>query len=221
MQSKAVALDEASIRDVRLFSGGLVQGQKLQDYVNEQVANRPAERLKKPFAAVATQLETGERAIFVRGNVGRAVRLQQHSRRVRTGEDRWPQLHRWRRGQPGAGRCRAPARRRLRDRRGHLQQGQARRRPTCWASSTSPSRSWASAWASRNWHAPTSSSARGAGHRRRRFQPAWHRDPGGRKGRNGRRSARRSSSCSVHAPRPPHRHPWPRRSARKPRAWAS
>ena len=46
MQSKAVALDEASIRDVRLFSGGLVQGQKLQDYVNEQVANRPAERLK-------------------------------------------------------------------------------------------------------------------------------------------------------------------------------
>ncbi|WP_082591218.1 patatin-like phospholipase family protein [Stenotrophomonas pavanii] len=74
MQSKAVALDEASIRDVRLFSGGLVQGQKLQDYVNEQVASRPAERLKKPFAAVATQLETGERAIFVRGNVGQAVR---------------------------------------------------------------------------------------------------------------------------------------------------
>ena len=69
-----VALDEASIRDVRLFSGGLVQGQKLQDYVNEQVANRPAEKLKKPFAAVATQLETGERAIFVRGNVGQAVR---------------------------------------------------------------------------------------------------------------------------------------------------
>lgn len=74
MQSRAVALDEASIRDVRLFSGGLVQGQKLQDYVNEQVGNRPAERLKKPFAAVATQLETGERAIFVRGNVGQAVR---------------------------------------------------------------------------------------------------------------------------------------------------
>lgn len=74
MQSKAVALDEASIRDVRLFSGGLVQGQRLQNYVNEQVGNRPAERLKKPFAAVATTLETGERAVFVRGNVGQAVR---------------------------------------------------------------------------------------------------------------------------------------------------
>ncbi|MEN5425281.1 patatin-like phospholipase family protein [Stenotrophomonas pennii] len=74
MQTKAVALDEASIRDVRLFSGGLVQGQKLQDYVNQQVGNKPGERLRKPFAAVATNLETGERAVFVRGNVGQAVR---------------------------------------------------------------------------------------------------------------------------------------------------
>ncbi|MDV3467224.1 patatin-like phospholipase family protein [Stenotrophomonas sp. C3(2023)] len=74
MQSKAVALDEASIRDVRLFSGGLVQGQKLQDYVNAQVGNRAAQNLRKPFAAVATNLETGERAVFVRGNVGQAVR---------------------------------------------------------------------------------------------------------------------------------------------------
>jgi len=74
MQQKAVSLDQASIRDVRLFSGGLIQGQKLQDYVNAQVANKPAEQLKKPFAAVATQLETGERAVFVRGNVGQAVR---------------------------------------------------------------------------------------------------------------------------------------------------
>ena len=74
MQQKAVALDEASIRDLRLFSGGLIQGQKLQDYVNAQVKNLPAERLKKPFAAVATQLETGDRAVFVRGNVGQAVR---------------------------------------------------------------------------------------------------------------------------------------------------
>ncbi|MCW4455265.1 patatin-like phospholipase family protein [Flavobacterium sp. MXW15] len=74
MQQKAVALDQASIRDVRLFSGGLVQGQKLQDYVNAQVGNKPAEKLHKPFAAVATQLETGDRAVFVRGNVGQAVR---------------------------------------------------------------------------------------------------------------------------------------------------
>ncbi|HYG07507.1 MAG TPA: patatin-like phospholipase family protein [Stenotrophomonas sp.] len=74
MQEKAVALDQTSIRDVRLFSGGLVQGQKLQDYVNQQLDNRPIERLSKPFAAVATRLEDGERTVFVRGNAGQAVR---------------------------------------------------------------------------------------------------------------------------------------------------
>lgn len=74
MQEKAVALDQTSIRDVRLFSGGLVQGQKLQDYVNQQLDNKPIERLKKPFAAVATRLEDGERTVFVRGNAGQAVR---------------------------------------------------------------------------------------------------------------------------------------------------
>lgn len=74
LQENAVALDAASIRDLRLFSGGLVQGQKLQDYVNGQVRNRPIERLGRPFAAVATQLETGKRMVFTRGNVGQAVR---------------------------------------------------------------------------------------------------------------------------------------------------
>ena len=74
LQERAVALDEASIRDVRLFSGGRVQGLKLQDYVNQSVDNKPIERMRKPFAAVATQLETGERTVFIRGNTGQAVR---------------------------------------------------------------------------------------------------------------------------------------------------
>ena len=74
MQQHAVALDEASIRDVTLFNGGLVRGQKLQDYVNQMVGNRAFDKMKKPFAAVSTQLETGERTVFVRGNIGQAVR---------------------------------------------------------------------------------------------------------------------------------------------------
>lgn len=74
LQETAFSLDEASIRDVRLFSGGLVQGQKLQDYVNQLVKQQPIEKLHVPFAAVATVLETGDRAIFVRGNTGQAVR---------------------------------------------------------------------------------------------------------------------------------------------------
>jgi NTE family protein len=74
LQEQAVALDEDRIRDVRLFSGGLVQGQALQDYVNATLKNRPIEKLRKPFAAVATQLETGRRTVFTRGNAGQAVR---------------------------------------------------------------------------------------------------------------------------------------------------
>lgn len=74
MQQHAVALDEARIRDVTLFNGGLIRGQKLQDYVNEMVGSRPIEKMRKPFAAVSTKLETGERTVFVRGNTGQAVR---------------------------------------------------------------------------------------------------------------------------------------------------
>jgi NTE family protein len=74
MQQKAVALDEASIRDVKLFGGGLIEGKALQDYLNTQVGNRPIEKLGKPFAAVATRLDNGDRTVFVRGNTGQAVR---------------------------------------------------------------------------------------------------------------------------------------------------
>jgi NTE family protein len=74
MQERAVALDESTLRDVRLFSGGLVQGQALQDYVNGELRGRTIERLAKPFAAVSTRLDNGDRVVFVRGNTGQAVR---------------------------------------------------------------------------------------------------------------------------------------------------
>ena len=74
LQEKAVALDEAKIRDLQWSSGGLILGQKLEDYVNEQVQRKPLEHLAKPFVAVATRLEDGERTVFARGNTGQAVR---------------------------------------------------------------------------------------------------------------------------------------------------
>ncbi|MBL0421507.1 patatin-like phospholipase family protein [Ramlibacter sp. AW1] len=74
LQEQAVGLDESRIRDLQLSSGGLLLGQKLEDYVNEQVRRQSMERLAKPFAAVATRLEDGERTVFVRGNTGQAVR---------------------------------------------------------------------------------------------------------------------------------------------------
>jgi NTE family protein len=74
MQQQAFVLEESSIRDISLFSGGLIKGLKLQDYVNAMVKNKPLESLRKPFAVVATQLETGQRTVFTRGNTGQAVR---------------------------------------------------------------------------------------------------------------------------------------------------
>jgi len=74
LQRHAVALDEDEIRDVSLFSGGLIKGQLLQDYINRLVRQRPIDAFAKPFAAVATRLEDGNRSVFVRGNTGQAVR---------------------------------------------------------------------------------------------------------------------------------------------------
>ena len=74
MQQVAFGLDEAKIRDVQWSSGGLVRGRALQDYVNKLVHDQPIQKLKLPFAAVATQLETGARTVFVSGNTGQAVR---------------------------------------------------------------------------------------------------------------------------------------------------
>ena len=76
LQELAFGLDESRVRDLNLRSPweGLVIGQKLQDYVNELVKNRPIEQLAKPFVAVATQGDNGARVDFARGNTGQAVR---------------------------------------------------------------------------------------------------------------------------------------------------
>lgn len=75
LQEQSFALDEGRIRDLTLFGvGGLVKGEKLQDYVNELVRSKPLEGLAKPFAAVAADLDSGARVIFNRGNTGQAVR---------------------------------------------------------------------------------------------------------------------------------------------------
>jgi NTE family protein len=74
LQQTALALDEATIRDVKLFGGGVLEGKALEDYVNAQVGWRSIEQLSLPFAVVATRLDTGDRAVFLRGNTGQVVR---------------------------------------------------------------------------------------------------------------------------------------------------
>ncbi|TXJ10656.1 MAG: patatin-like phospholipase family protein [Acinetobacter sp.] len=74
LQEIALKLEESQLRDLTLNSQGIILGQKLQDYVNTQVNNTAIQRFPKRFAAVATDLATGKKVEFVRGNAGQAVR---------------------------------------------------------------------------------------------------------------------------------------------------
>jgi len=74
LQRVAMQFEESTLTDWSLPSRGLFKGQALQDFVNEQVEQRPMEKLQRKLAVVATDLSTGEMMVFERGNVGMAVR---------------------------------------------------------------------------------------------------------------------------------------------------
>jgi NTE family protein len=78
LQKLALDMDEAAISDwsVPFFakSSGVLKGDALQNYVNKAVHNLPIEKLKIPFGAVATDLNSGAPVLFQRGNTGLAVR---------------------------------------------------------------------------------------------------------------------------------------------------
>ncbi|MDQ0139310.1 patatin-like phospholipase family protein [Cupriavidus necator] len=74
----ALTMDEAAIADWALpFGtrfGGWLKGEALQNYVNRLVQNRTIEAMKLPLGIVATDLKSGEKILFRRGNTGQAVR---------------------------------------------------------------------------------------------------------------------------------------------------
>lgn len=78
LHKMALEMDEAAISDwsIPLFSRqvGMLKGEALQLYVNKAVNNVPLEKLKIPFAAVATDLQSGLPILFQKGNTGMAVR---------------------------------------------------------------------------------------------------------------------------------------------------
>ncbi len=78
LQKMALEMDEATISDWSLpffaKSSGVLKGEALQAYVNKMVLQVPIEKLKKPFGAVATDLNSGLPVLFQRGNTGLAVR---------------------------------------------------------------------------------------------------------------------------------------------------
>lgn len=74
MQKIGQKLDETIFADWTLGGRGFLKGEALQAFINQQLQNRPLEKLQKSFATVATDLKTGERVILRTGDTGLAVR---------------------------------------------------------------------------------------------------------------------------------------------------
>lgn len=74
LQKIAFQLEEGQLADWSLFDRGVLKGEALERFINQQVGNRAMEGLKRRFAAVATDVGNGELTVFTTGNVGQAVR---------------------------------------------------------------------------------------------------------------------------------------------------
>lgn len=74
LQKIALQMEQSSVSDFSMPNRGFIKGEQLQAFVNKALQNRPMEKLNKPFAAVATDLHSGEMIVFRRGNTGMAVR---------------------------------------------------------------------------------------------------------------------------------------------------
>ncbi|MBR3481980.1 MAG: patatin-like phospholipase family protein [Neisseriaceae bacterium] len=72
--SESEHLAKSDVADFRLSTKGLIVGQKLQDYINQKVGDKPIQHFPIPFAAVATDFENGQAVAFNHGNTGQAVR---------------------------------------------------------------------------------------------------------------------------------------------------
>lgn len=74
LELEAEILQKADVVDLTLSTSGFIKGEKLQNYINQKVKNRPIQAFPKKFAAVATEFGSGRMASFNYGNAGQAVR---------------------------------------------------------------------------------------------------------------------------------------------------
>jgi NTE family protein len=74
VQKMALAIQKDEVVDLTIPDNGFIRGEKLESFVNKAVQNVVIERLKIPFRAVATNVQTGEEVVFAMGNTGKAVR---------------------------------------------------------------------------------------------------------------------------------------------------
>lgn len=79
-QIEKFALDSSRQELLSLFFDpsikyGIISGQKLENFIKKFIGTINFNQLKIPFAAVATNIETGKRVILDRGNVAKAIRI--------------------------------------------------------------------------------------------------------------------------------------------------
>lgn len=74
LQNVALKMEEDMVADWTLPNRGVLKGEALQDFINQKVKNLTIQKLPKPLGVVATDLQSGERVLFRRGDTGIAVR---------------------------------------------------------------------------------------------------------------------------------------------------
>ena len=74
LELEAEILGKTDLVDLTLSTSGFIKGEKLQNYINHKVGNRPMQQFPIKFAAVATDFESGKPVVFNVGNAGQAVR---------------------------------------------------------------------------------------------------------------------------------------------------
>ncbi len=74
LQKMAIDLQKSDIIDPGIPDNGFIKGELLEAYVNKAIRNTPIEKLRIPFYAVATDIQTGQEVVFGSGNTGTAVR---------------------------------------------------------------------------------------------------------------------------------------------------
>ncbi len=74
LQKLALQLEEGQLSDWSLPDRGVIRGEALQNFINRALGQRTLEKLPRLFAAVATDLQSGEATVFRTGNAGMAVR---------------------------------------------------------------------------------------------------------------------------------------------------
>ena len=74
LELEAEILGKTDLVDLTLSTSGFIKGDKLQNYINQKVGNRPIQQFPIRFTAVATDFSTGKAVAFNTGNAGQAVR---------------------------------------------------------------------------------------------------------------------------------------------------